>query len=444
MNMYKYFKDSLWDYILCVIISATLSFCIMQGFYLPEKLTGNISVIVLVSMVINLLLFITAYNRNTIKGSILLLITITTICLLLIRRDVWILDGAIEGSSGHSLYYLILFLTVIITFLLSRTRLGAVFVFITGVLIIASVSFLLYGDNNYGLFIFLISSTCLFFYRNYRYQALHISTDSTAFFAFARLTFIICAISISLSFLTYIVVIKPLDPPTRKLQLITKLMSLPIVEKMGVSSKVHIFDPETTSDQSNDEERISDKEGEQEKEKQSDKNENDSENKESEDLKSIKGSSAPTNSARAISYMSKDYRWLIAICSVFILIVMMILSKIWWINKRLLKIKQKEKNIQIISLYNYFLKKLELVGLPSMESDTPIEYSKRLDEKTERFFTDKDDFKKLSQIFEKIYYGNSIPTDTEHELFLKCYSQFSKRCRETLGFNKYLKVFFRL
>lgn len=125
MELLKYLKYSTWDYVLCILMTTSLTINVFQAFYLPADLAVNGMWLFVVMLPIFLILFLCSYNKRTIAVSIVAFIAVVTLALFYIKRNQIFATLPTDPEANSHVYYTIVVFFAILVFLLSRTRTGA-------------------------------------------------------------------------------------------------------------------------------------------------------------------------------------------------------------------------------------------------------------------------------------------------------------------------------
>lgn len=438
----QYLKNSIWDFLLCCLLSASLAGDIVQGFYVPVFLSTALMPLLLTTLAVQGILVFAAYNRRTIWAGIGFFLLCAVLLIVLVQ------GGWFAGWEGAVEYYFIAVLVSLAVFLLSRTRLGMLILLVLGVLLLAAAAFLQYTKSAVPFLLFLWGGFCLLFDRIYRHNVLHTRSARPAFSAYAALTSVICALALAAGFAFHFVVIAPLRPPTRELKLVTRLMSLEVLEKLGVASHVEIFDNEKFAQANQDSNRISSNQGETPQESpQTQPQRNDDpagQRQDSQDQVKQYGSGLPETVSNAISYLRKDYTALYLAGAVLLAIAALAGGKHLQRRLRYRALRKGNRKEQVIHFYHFFVKQFQKLKLPSRGTDTPLEYSTRLGPLLARTFREEPAFSDLTAVFMECCYGDREPDEEGYRKYLAYYGLFYRNCRRTLGLPGYALRFFAL
>ena len=430
----RYIKTSIWDAFLCMAASAALNFAFMQSVYIPDHLTNAFVPVFLLCAVWQIFLFAAAYSKKTVVAAIALCVFAAAVFGILVGTEAIVPDA-------YYLYLLLTFIASLTVFLLSRKRVSAALLSVLGTLIIGAMTFLQYGSFVYCLLLFLFSSSCLFLFRNHRLRVMSGANEKHRQSGFAALTCCICIAAVLLSVCTYFVVIRPLSPPTRELKLVTKLMTLPILEQLGISSHIFLLDPERAAAPDNEDSMLSDEDAPRGSENAPQTPPPDDAQEPVENVFLSQG--VVSELASAVRYFIADYRWLILPTALVLITAASVLLKKLHRRRRLKSFSKGGKKGQITGIYDYLMGKLPLADMPSVGCDTALEYCARVEPRVERLFQN-GLFRKLTEVFCRTLYGKYEPSDDEYAMFVRCYNDFPANCRRNVGLWRFVIRFFKL
>jgi hypothetical protein len=444
MKTSKYLKYSIWDYVLCILMTVGLTINVFQAFYLPAGLAANIIWLFVLVSSIFLILFLCGYSKRTIAISIVVFIILTIFTLIYIKKSEIFAIISTDPEANSHMYYAIVAIFAFPVFLLSRSRIGTALLFILGTYVLTVVVFLGYEHFLWGFLLFLWASATMWAYKTYQHNAFHTMTAKTSFASFFAIAGLLMALTLGLGFAIYIAQIEPLDLPTRELKLITRLQSLEILEKTGVSSKRILIDPDQSTRLTDDTKRTS-----QQEEKEAEDLQTDVESPQPDQiLPDIQIDRIDPEDNRRELYAVRYTQRFPGFYYLIILIPLIIVAIIWskfclrrhWYRKNL----QKSRKNQIIDFYHYYMKKFKWLGLEKRESDTPLEYVNRSGQRLKRFTQGGVDMEHLTDIYIKTNYGDMEVSDGEYESYISFHQGFYRNCRTYLGSFRYALRFFVL
>ena len=228
-------------------------------------------------------------------------------------------------------------------------------------------------------------------------------------------------------------IVKPLDPPTRDLKLITKLLSFDILELLGVASTQEVKDP-NQGDEDQDEEEPPE---EKEEEKDDEENEQDEdENKQESDEKI---------SAQTMSYNEKDYTvyWVTAL--IILLLATPFVIKYVLRTRRRRRLNGLDANNQAAFVYDFFLDRLKKLGVGKADSQTILEYAEQQEAVLENFTAeDGTTFEEMTELYNYHLYSKLPVRPEDAKKFMAMYDSFYKNAKAFTGTWRYIRKFWVL
>lgn len=445
MRFGYYVKNCIWEWLLCSVISCSLSMILFNGFYIAAERQSNYVLIIAVTAILTGLCFLGAYNRRSAllaAGTGLAAVIVGTIVLQQMQGAQSVFR---DQESNPYLYFLILILTALITFFLSRIRTGTGILFIAGAFLAGAMQFLYESVQLYALLVFLCCSGAMYIYKNYQKNVLESETVKTAFGRTFAISTVLCILILALSAGIFYGIIKPLDPPKQDLKLITKYMSLEVLEKVGIADTHIINDSEDTTSNQNDNEEDSRKKGDKQDNSKGDKTQRKDENKKEQKSNPSKlDNSMKDKLFYAVKYTVDKISPLWLIPLLFLILALAVLTKLWLRKQWLKKVMEKPRAEQIIQMYHFYLKKFRHLKIRKTPEETPFEFQERA-EPYIRFFGEADiSFSRLTDIFVKVQYSEEAVEEKEYQSYLNFHKIFYKNCRQYLGNFKYVIKFFVL
>ncbi len=426
MSFRQYFRMILPEGVLGTAASSALSFCILDGFDWTAPRTESTVPVILVCLFITFLGLLLSWSRRSMAAGAVLAAAAAAGSAVLLYAS-----GAGEGP----LFYVIIVLTAMAFFLLSRTRIGAAISFAGGMLVICGSAFLQFGNRPGCLIVYLIAAACLLVLRNYRVGMLRASTSHPQMMRVGALALAVCLISAGAASGLYAAVLKPLDLPTQQLKLVTELRKLPLLEKMGVASTIHLMSREEESGVSRDQKMTSGTPQETEEPDQRDSGEKEEETKQN-------ASGTQKENADGVRYHFRNYWWLYLAAAVLAVLIAAVLLKRFRRTRRRARLLEMPRVQQVVEMYGYFLLMMQRCGLPPVGGDTPLEYSRRVRRRGEGFFLKRGEFLRAAQIFERACYGGMEPSPEEYEFYWNTYLDFPKRCMKNGNWMQRIRIFF--
>lgn len=427
--MKQYMKFHVWDFFLTVLIAIGMHLNTFSAFMVRESYMTNYPLIAAVTFLMTAIMFVVGYNRrNALIGAGGIATALIIWIIYLRANDLLTLeDGADETIPAF--WTIVLFGTALI-YVLTRSRKVLFFAAPIGLLFCGAFRFLEYPVSVPGLFLLVAAVILELLYLVYKDSLLTASYGNYNIGHFLIQSLAVLTAVIMLATGAFYGIVKPLDPPTRDLKLITKLMSFDIMELLGVASTQELREPDD-EDQDDDDDQ---KEEEEEEEKE-DEDKEDEQNRESEE----------DISASTITYDERDYTvyWVTAL--ILFLLVLPFAIKYALRARRRRRIQGLDANNQAAFVYDFFLKRFKRLGFGKPDSATILEYAEQQEDFLLNFRgKGGTTFEELSDIYNRHLYSGTDVTPAEASQFMDVYNSFYKNAKEFLGNLKYSRKFWIL
>lgn len=430
--MRQYVKLHAWDFLLTVLIAIGMHLNTFSAFMIRESYMTNYLLVAVVTTVVMAVMFVIGYSkRNAIIGGAGWAVFLIGWIIYLRANDLINLeDGADETVPAF--WTIVLFGSAIV-YLLTRSRkilFGAAPV---GLLFCAAFKFLEYPVSVPGLFILVIAVILEILYLVYKDSLLNADYGNYTLRHFIEQSIAIVTVVVMLSTGVFYGIVKPLDPPTRDLKLITKLLSFDILELLGVASTQEVKDP-NQGDEDQDEE-----EPPEEKEEEKDDEENgqdEDENKQESDEKI---------SAQTMSYNEKDYTvyWVTAL--VILLLATPFVIKYVLRARRRRRLNGLDASNQAAFVYDFFLNRLKKLGVGKADSQTILEYAEQQEAVLENFTAeDGTTFEEMTELYNYHLYSKLPVRPEDAKKFVAMYDSFYKNAKVFVGTWRYIRKFWVL
>ncbi len=430
--MRQYVRLHAWDFILTVLIAIGMHLNTFSAFMIRESYMTNYLLVTVVTTLVMAVMFVIGYNkRNTIIGGAGWAVFLIGWIIYLRANDLINLEeGADETIPAF--WSIVIFGSALI-YLLTRSRkilFGAAPV---GLLFCAAFKFLEYPVSVPGLFILVIAVILEILYLVYKDSLLSADYGNYTIRHFLEQSIAIVTVVVMLSSGVFYGIVKPLDPPTRDLKLITKLLSFDILELLGVASTQEVKDP-NQGDEDQDEEEPPE---EKEEEKDDEENEQDEdENKQESDEKI---------SAQTMSYNEKDYTvyWVTAL--IILLLATPFVIKYVLRTRRRRRLNGLDANNQAAFVYDFFLDRLKKLGVGKADSQTILEYAEQQEAVLENFTAeDGTTFEEMTELYNYHLYSKLPVRPEDAKKFMAMYDSFYKNAKAFTGTWRYIRKFWVL
>lgn len=430
--MRQYVRLHAWDFLLTVLIAIGMHLNTFSAFMIRESYMTNYLLVTVVTTLVMAVMFVIGYNkRNTIIGGAGWAVFLIGWIIYLRANDLINLEeGADETIPAF--WSIVIFGSALI-YLLTRSRkilFGAAPV---GLLFCAAFKFLEYPVSVPGLFILVIAVILEILYLVYKDSLLSADYGNYTIRHFLEQSIAIVTVVVMLSSGVFYGIVKPLDPPTRDLKLITKLLSFDILELLGVASTQEVKDP-NQGDEDQDEEEPPE---EKEEEKDDEENEQDEdENKQESDEKI---------SAQTMSYNEKDYTvyWVTAL--IILLLATPFVIKYVLRTRRRRRLNGLDANNQAAFVYDFFLDRLKKLGVGKADSQTILEYAEQQEAVLENFTAeDGTTFEEMTELYNYHLYSKLPVRPEDAKKYMAMYDSFYKNAKAFTGTWRYIRKFWVL
>lgn len=418
----RYFKQSIWDFALCFLISTSLSVNVFAGYEMHDPWSGSLFVTAFTAFFAMAVLFAARFNRYGKRISVAV-----TAAVLFAEAAALYYTGAFSGAEPideNPILFWIIVITVSVTvFWTTRPRAGILLIFLAGTSMTAAFDFLRYPVTMEGYFTMMLGMAVLYLERVHSLCASMPHDGKIRFAPYFAQSVAISLIAFLMAAWLYYGVVKPLDPPAEEAELAQKLMSTKIMKDAGISSKKVIVaeKPEKPL-------LASPNPAEQYKKEQS--------------SGGWLGDSGSFIDVLAVTYKKHAAEFWIAASAPALLLILAVLFKLLLRKKWYANLLKKTNEDGAAALYLYFVKKLKKAGFKRPEDLTLLEYAAASQERLDKFSVYDADFLRLTQIYLKLIYGYQRISDEERELFHEFYQEFNKNLRAEMGSLRYCLQFF--
>jgi hypothetical protein len=437
----SYLKTNISDFAICVAAACAFTHTILSGFYTPEALQSNIALLIGITVVVNILLFVGAYNNRTVIAAVIAFVLLA-VTFIVVSRNAG-LNALSDNEDNRYLYFVLLTLSSIGIFLLSRSRIGAIILFALGTLILCVIRFLYETNHIVPFLLFIACAGAIYLRSYYRSSSNSAARSKTAHIRSAISAVLVMAVALGLASGAYFGIVKPLNPPAQDLKLITHYMSLETLEKMGIADNMTVPDDKLKSDKTNDNENKTNAGNKDNRET------SEGADKPNDDLNNDKTKPQSLDSSRnaffrVITYLFSKSGWWILPLIFVVAIIASILIKLYRRKRWLKKQSALSPEAQVKSMYVFYMRKLRRMKIRKPSEDTLFEFVRRRNDVLSRFDTAAVGFSDLTEIYARSLYGKEATTQNDAGAFRAFHAEFYKKCRDYLGGFGYAVRFFAL
>ncbi len=430
--MRNYLRLHAWDFLLTVLIAIGMHLNTFSAFMIRESYMTNYVLVAVVTTAVMALMYVIGYHRrNVIVGAAGWLVALLGWIIYLRAND--LIDMSEGADETIPAFWTIVTFGTAVIYLLTRSRKVLYAAAPIGLLFCAAFRFLEYPVSTVGLFLLVAALIMEILYLTYKDSLLHATYGNYKISHFVLQSLAMATVIVMLASGVFYGIVRPLDPPTQDLKLITRLMQFDILELLGVASTQEVKDPNQNEDEEKDDE-------EPPEEKEEEKDEDDKESEEDETKESDE-----KIDARTMSYEQRKYTayWVTALA--VLLLAAPFVAKYVLRARRKRRLAGLDASNQAAFVYDFFLNRLQKLGIGKPESQTILEYAEQQEGVLETFTAeDGTTFEEISEIYSHHLYSKVPVTREEAAKFLAMYRSFYKNARAFTGPWRYLLKFWVL
>ena len=435
--MRQYIKQRFGDWLLCLVIAASMTEAICSGFVLEEGAYCSAVMIFALSVAVQGLFQLISYRRRFVVIGITAGVLIAAAAVIIIKTTQPVPN---EAASSRLIFTLIFSAASLLVFLLTRTRTGTVALFLLGTIICAGAYFLQFPIMLWSFLLFEIAVFALFFFRMYTASLLKTDIGKVRTGAYMLQMGVVCIAAFAIAGGIYIGVVSPMDPPTRELKLITRLQSMMLLEVLGVSDTKVIFDSELASQQTPDTTEFTSDTGDEQNESIGDAFPQIESQTDGKDLPDYLSDVQQVLDTVNYGFLRTKYMWLLLLIP-FTIVVSYSL-RLFFRKRWHRQIQSLPREDAAANYYSFFLKCFKRLGMQRQSWHTLQEYVENNELQMQVFSADDVSFASLTNTYEKVFYGGGSISVNEYKQFVAFYNSFYNNLRRELGSLKYcLRIF---
>lgn len=428
-----------WEAILCLAASVTLVLNFSQGFYIPDAVADSVPLALLVCGVTLLLAYLGSSGRGAMVCFAVGFVGLAAGFFLWLRRaGIDIVDQEGSGTAVY-IYCIAAPLIALLVFLLSRSRLGTAALFWMGGCLHGLIAFLGYAVKPWCAALFAAAVVALFLMRQYRRTALGSSTVRPDF---ARYFALVAGVGLSgmlLALACWGLLIRPLQPPTLDLALLTKYMSYDVLEMVGIAQQYPI--PDQLLNQAGDDQTLPAGQEEQQEE-------GPPEPVDAPLDRSVEDSTSPvsgTEQLDAVTYDRSAASWLVPL----LVLAALLLASVPFLRRRLRqrrlrRLTSGDPREQVIGLYRFYLSRFARLGCPRAPAQTELEYAARYGEQLAPYLEGGPSLDEMTACYMDARYGGLPVPEERCQALAQFYPAFLRNYRALAGNVRYLTKYFVL
>ena len=422
----RYIFHTLPEWFFCIVLLVSLDWNLVQSFDLPQTLCADLPRIILVNIAAVTVLFATGFSKRTLKMGIPLLIAAGVIAILICTQSGVSLLESNDADANEGLFYLVLIVTALIVCPLVRRSEGAVFLGIFGSLANGWFAVLKYPFSDLALVGFLLSVMILYLLARYNGTMRRVSSVKSSFRPMFAVIMSVAVLALASGAGLYYAIVRPLNPPTQKIQVIERVLSLEVLDQIGISKEQILVDENLASDNTNEDMHAAE-EGDQEQEEE----ESSGSERPQADHYGSSGSEMP---APAFELLKEHHYLLISLIVLILMGIITIITRFLLRHQLWLKRIQKlERDEQVDQIYHHLRERLPVLSVSSPGGDTPNRYAYRIRHQTRILDAPGASWRQLSNTFSKLCYGQKPVSDREYKYYIQYFRTFWKGARKMCG-----------
>jgi hypothetical protein len=427
-----YLNSHLWDFLLCFAASFGLALNTFSCFNMEGTLADSTMITALTVFICCALAFLSGYNRRTLLVTIpiYILAAVLTVAYL---NGIDALAPVFSGANSSLLFWPLVIVSSLFVYLCSRTAAGCRVMLAAGGIFMASCRFLLYPVNTPGYVLYMAAAASLLPYRVYYRGVMRAAAGNVSFPRYFVQSFAMTAMAFALALGVFAAVIRPLNLPVADLKLITKLISLEIVDKTGIFSKRQLTNPNLLTDRINDLTELVRQQVNEDMEPREDNRQEEKEQKNT------------LRNTEAISYNKRSYSWLwILLPALALAAAAPVAAKKLLRRRKYNLIMALPREEAVLRLFVCFTSRMRLAGFSKPELLSWGEFARENSPRLNRAFGDSSPFSDLAGTYQRILYGCIDASEREWETFREFFSGFYVNLRREMGTFRYLLNWFAL
>ncbi len=445
--MGRYLKSSLCDMLLTFVVSACMSYLMLNGFYVDSSLQHGV-LPALVALVCVVALFAVARNGKTARiGGVIYGFALVV---------AWIVAGAatpggqifIDNESNYMIFIMVATIAPTLCFLLTRNKVGAAILFIAGVVMLAVIQLLYERNEVLWTVLFIAGILALIIFKNYQ-QSLKTATTLRSASMLPGLCVALAAVIVSLGIGAgvWFGIIAPLNPDAAQIKLITEYRSLETKQVVGTSDIFQVPNLDMTSKETNDGSRTTDDIKESTDGTRWAATGEEDEPDDQDDQNSFLGIDIDSLQDTFDLQQNPSVRPLLLgiLVAILLLIIAYFVGRRMWRKRRLAKFQAMGASKEFAALFLFLLGRIKRIGVVVPSGQTMNEFGVSADTALEAFNnTAGVKFSSLAVCYSELTYGKGNVNEQSVDDIEHFYSGFYKAAREQLGNVKYFFKSFRL
>lgn len=452
-----FLKGSLYDFALVLVACVALERAIAWFSYSATSLQGNLLLVAGAISLILIVLFAGGWSKRAalICGVATAILVVVYACVGVSQSTGELFNdigsALIDEEGNYLVFSLVLSLTPVVVYLLSRRLWGTVILFFATILINGAAQFF-YRDwltvqgGAASSVVSLAAVLALCVYQCYRQSAYSADRASAPHFFTAFLYSVgVSVLCVGVGAAVFFGIVSGVNLSTPVIKPILERVSAPVEYYVGVYDKTHVADSSNRA--------------------KADDAVDETKSGGTNDAPSSLRDTLTENLASSIANMITDqddeswemtfnqlsyfiYRWglAIAIAVVALLLALAVCLRVSLRKRRLRKLEEMPVRYRIWSLYNFFVKRFRRMSIKGKPQATPVEFAHASVTATAAFNEEAGgvDFAQLADVYTRACYSSAEPSDDDYQRFLDYYKPFFKNARKQMGWVKWMWKFWRI
>ncbi len=366
--MRAYWRYHIWELLLLLLAAFPMALTFAQGFYIPDGTADSVPLAVLVCGVTLGYCCLGGWRWSARAASAVGLVLIAAAFFLWMRGQGISVEDYEGSPTAVYLYWIGVPVLSVAAFLLSRTRLGMGALFLLGSCLYAVNDFLGFEVRVWWLMVFLAAVPALYLLRSCRLQRADSGAVQMAYGRFAAHSAATAVLALVLACATFFAIVRPLDPPTADVKLLTRYLSYDVLERVGIARQYPI--PEDLLPEEPEQSPVPSQQPEEDP-------------RETQTPATVTPPPDNGNSGlddreelSSVSYDPKATPYLLAglVCLALVLAAVPCLRR-WRRRQVMARLRRGDGREQMIALYRFYLKRFQRLGFPRRPSQTAEEYA---------------------------------------------------------------------
>lgn len=448
--MRQYWKGSIWELLLCTVMSGAMLLTFSQGFYIPDEVADSVPMAFGVSFAVLFVCYLLGYNYKTRIVLVFAALAAAAGLFALMRsRGIDIVDEPASDTAVY-IYYFAALIIPFMAYLLAQGRIGVCVLFVLGIVLIGMIDYLNYEARAWCCVVFVLAGLALFCIRQYKASAKKGTAYSPQFGKFTGSALCVGVVSLLLAGGVFLAVVRPLQPPTAQLEFITRFLNWDVLERLGATDNYLVLNEMLKAENDNLGDMQTDKQKQQEDSEGEDAD--GTENLDVNEGKSEEEAYGEKNGAEmgpAVMFERISYSIGLAriLKTVFLIVAVVIVCVVWlmaYLRKRFWKkVEAMDACGRAVFLGRYYIRRFGRLGCKKAPCLTEREYAASQGPRVDLYTDGTLSLRELMDIYSGARYGGCAPPPEQDAQMIAFYPAFKKNYRKQRGVFRYMVNFFK-